>query len=70
MIFVAVAMFEYALLLTIKFGKQNKISSMNTDEEEKALERCRKIDLYVLRAFIVAYILALCTYFSLYLLLL
>ena len=64
MIFVALAMFEYAILLAIKFGKQNKISSeKDPDDERKAAEKCRKIDLYVLRAFIGAHTVAVCTYF-------
>ena len=64
MIFVALAMFEYAILLVIKFGKQNKISAeKDPNEERKATEKCRRIDLYILRAFLGAYILTICTYF-------
>ena len=64
MAFVAMAMFEYAILLAIKFGKQNKISSeKDPSEERKAAEKCRKIDLYVLRAFIAANSVTVCAYF-------
>ena len=40
MLHVAMAMFEYAILLTIKFGKQNKISAgRNVEEEKKAVKK-------------------------------
>ena len=64
MAFVALAMFEYAILLAIKFGKQNKISSeKDPNDERKAAEKCCKIDYYVLRAFIGAHTVTVCTYF-------
>ena len=64
MMFVAMAMFEYAILLVIKFGKQNKISAdKDPREEKKAAEKCRKIDLYVLRAFVGVHALTVFTYF-------
>ena len=64
MMFVAMAMFEYAILLVIKFGKQNKISSLKDPKEErKAADKCRKIDLYVLRAFLGAHMVTVYTYF-------
>ena len=67
MIHVAMAMFEYATLLTIKFGKQGKISDEKDQSEEKnILKRCRKIDFYALRAFIATYLLTVGTYFYLY----
>ena len=67
MLFVAMAMFEYAILLSIKFGKQNRITAEKSPGEEKQeQEKCRIIDLYVLRAFIVAHVLTICTYFLCY----
>ena len=67
MLHVAMAMFEYAILLTIKFGKQNKISvEMDVTQEEKAVKKCRKIDLYALRVFAASYILTVGTYFYKY----
>ena len=64
MLFVAMAMFEYAILLSIKFGKQNRISAEKSPgEEKKEQETCRIIDLYALRAFIGAHALTICTYF-------
>ena len=64
MLFVAMAMFEYAILLAIKFGKQNRIAdNKSAAEEKRRQEKCRMIDLYVLRAFIGAYALTICTYF-------
>ena len=67
MLYVAMAMFEYAILLTIKFGKQNKISAeKDIGEEKKAVEKCRKMDLYALRVFIACYSLTVGTYFYSY----
>ena len=64
MMFVAMAMFEYAILLAMKFGKPNKISAdKDPHEEKKAAEKCRKIDLYALRAFVGVHALTVCTYF-------
>ena len=65
MLFVATAMFEYAVLLAMKFGKQNEITpQISPGDEEKKVEKCRMIDLYALRAFAVAYALTICIYFS------
>ena len=64
MMFVAMAMFEYAILLAIKFGKQNKISAeKNLKEDKMAAEKCRRIDLYALRTFIGVHVLTVGTYF-------
>lgn len=63
-IFVASALFEYAVLVTIRFGKQNKVndSMIGLDDEEEAIGKCRKIDLYALRVFIILYALVICGY--------
>ena len=67
MLFVAMAMLEYAILLAIKFGKQNRITAdNNSGEEKKKQEKCRMIDLYALRAFLGAHAMTICTYFSYY----
>ena len=65
-VFVASALFEYAVLVTIRFGKQNKVndSIIGIDDETEAVGRCRKIDRYALRAFIVLYTLVICGYIS------
>ena len=64
MMFVAMAMFEYAILLAMKFGKHNKISAdKDPREEKKTAEKCRKIDLYALRAFVGVHALTVFTYF-------
>ena len=58
------AMFEYATLLNVKYGKQIKVSvGKNGEEEEKVLKRCHKIDFYALRVFIVTYFLTIGMYF-------
>ena len=64
MLFVAMAKFEYAIQLKIRFGTLNKIG--NKDEKDcntKTEERCRKIDKFALRLFIAMYILTLGVYF-------
>ena len=63
-VFVASALFEYAVLVTIRFGKQNKVndSMIGIDDETEAVGRCRKIDLYALRAFIILYALFISGY--------
>ena len=67
MLFVAMAMLEYAILLAIKFGKQNRITTDNSlGDEKKKQEKCRMIDLYALRAFLGAHAMTICTYFSYY----
>ena len=65
-IFVASALFEYAVLVTIRFGKQNKVndSMIGLHDETEAVGRCRKIDRYALRAFIVLFALVICGYIS------
>ena len=68
MMFVALAMFEYAILLTIKYGKQNKKFVDNRQvSDEWAVIKCHKIDFYALRIFTVVYALAGGTYFLIFL---
>ena len=67
MLFVTMAMFEYAILLAMKFGRQNRITAKKSPgEEKKKQEKFRIIDLYALRAFIGAHALTICTYFLYY----
>ena len=66
-IFVALALFEYAILLAIRFGKQNnKINDNMTgnDAADKAIAKCRKIDRYALRVFLALNVVTVCTYLS------
>ena len=65
-VFVASALFEYAVLVTIRFGKQNKVndSMIGLHDETEAVGRCRKIDRYALRVFIVLYTIVICCYIS------
>ena len=63
-LFVASALFEYAILLALRFGKQNKISAktMGSEDEATAIEKCRRLDLYALRVFLVLYAVKVCAY--------
>ena len=65
-IFVALALFEYAILLAIRFGKQNiKIhDNMTGNDELNAVAKCRKIDRHALRVFLALHAVTVCTYFS------
>ena len=66
-IIVTTAMFEYATLLHIKYGVQSKVVAKKDNEEEiKALKKCRKIDYYALRIFIVTYFPTVVAYFGIY----
>ena len=69
MMFVALAMFEYAVLLAIKYGKQNKkfVGKRQMVSDESADAKCHKIDFYALRVFFGVYALAAGTYFIVFL---
>ena len=64
MLFVASALFEYAILLAIRYGKQNKVSAkiVGKEEDAAAIEKCRKIDLHALRVFIVLHVVKVCSF--------
>ena len=64
MLFVASALFEYAILLAIRYGKQNKVSAkiMGKEEEAAAIQKCLKLDRYALRVFITLHVVKVCTY--------
>ena len=66
MLFVALALFEYAIMLTIRFGKQDKNRSANkkgTKEDIIAEMMCRRIDRYALRVFLAAHVATVGMYF-------
>ena len=66
MLFVALALFEYAIMLTIRFGKQDKNRSANkkgTKEDIIAEMMCRRIDRFALRVFLAAHVATVSTYF-------
>ena len=66
-IFVALATFEYAILLKIKFGRGNvKNTPKKEVESKKRDEKCRKMDHYALISFLVAYGITVFTYFTAY----
>ena len=62
-LFVALATFEYAILLSIRFGKGKK-RNVKASREGKQ-EKCYKMDNMSLRMFVGIYILAVATYFYL-----
>ena len=67
MIFVALATFEYAILLRIKFGRENGKNTLKREvESRKRDEKCRKMDHYALIMFLVAYGITVFAYFSAY----
>lgn len=67
MIFVALATFEYAILLKIKFGKENgKNAPKREFDSKKRDEKCRRMDHYALISFLVAYGITVFTYFTAY----
>ena len=64
--FVASAQFEYAMLLNIRFGKLNGIRNAGEKlrkAEEASEGKCRKIDWFAMRIFLVVYILTVGSYF-------
>ena len=64
MMFVAAAQFEYAVQLKVRFGNMSKIGSDVSQEGETRSERkCRKVDNYALKVFLLAYILTVGAYF-------
>ena len=62
MIFVALATFEYAILLKIKFGIENGKNGDKEIDMKKRDEQCRKMDHYALIMFLVAYGITVFTY--------
>ena len=60
MLFVALATFEYAMLLAMRFGT-HLISA--SEKSKDAFRRCVKIDRLSLKIFFLAYFLSLGTYF-------
>ena len=65
-LFVALALFEYSVLLAIRFRKQNKIAAdgmMGDTNNILAEIKCHKIDRYALRAFLALFAITMGTYF-------
>ena len=66
-IFLVSALFEYALLLGIRFGKQLKINADKKGRKNNQAERlCLTIDRYALRVFVAVQFLSIGTYFYIY----
>ena len=62
MMFVAVATFEYAVLLGSRFGEQKHLSLMGYDANYKAT-KCNRVDKTCLLLFLGFYALAVVAYF-------
>ena len=64
-LFVALALFEYSVLLAIRFGKQNKIAADMSGNKSHVLAeiKCHKIDRYALRSFLALFAFFMGTYF-------
>ena len=62
MLFVALAIFEYAVMLAIRFGKRKKNLIEKGDQENRE-ELCNKVDGISLWIFMGIYFLALGSYF-------
>ena len=64
MAFVALAQFEYAIQLYIRFGNANMISTVGDKLKTTKTEgKCRKIDRYALRIFLIVYIITVGAYY-------
>ena len=64
MIFVALALFEYAFQLAIRYREKTRGNKNDIEEHEKASKRrCLTIDRWALRIFAGLYILVIGTYF-------
>lgn len=64
MIFVALALFEYAVQLAIRYrGMREKSKKAVEDLEKESKEMCRKIDRWALRIFVGLDVLVIVTYF-------
>ena len=67
MIFVSLATFEYAILMKIKFGNENRKNAPKREfDSKKRDEKCRKMDHYALLSFLIAYGITVFTYFTAY----
>ena len=59
---VVLAMCEYAILLTIRYGRMNKIGNKDSDKAIRE-KKCQKIDRCAIIVFMAINILVICTYF-------
>ena len=67
MIFVFLAMLEYAMQLSTHFGKANKIGNKAANKNKiKLEERCHKVDRYAMILFFIVYMLTVATYSCIY----
>ena len=62
-LFVALATLEYAVLLAMKFGRQNLVGNKNHHHQSAADEKCRRLDRYSLRLFFAIHSLSVAIYF-------
>ena len=62
MLCVGVATFEYGILLAIRFGKKNKVSTGTKDFQKRVEDECYKIDRCALGVFMTVKLLSWATY--------
>ena len=67
MFIVALAMIEYAILLTIRYGKLSKVdvNGQGKDKTERE-KKCKKIDRYAIILFMAINLVTIVTYFYIY----
>ena len=63
MMFVALATFEYAILLGVRFDKGRNMSSMGCEAENNEKKKCNRVDRICLEVFMATYILVVVAYF-------
>ena len=64
---VALAMIEYAILLTIRYGKLSKVGENGQGKDKtKREKKCKKIDKYAIMFFMVINLMTIGTYFYVY----
>ena len=63
MMFVALAIFEYAVLLAIRFGRGKRIQIEREDATENKVNKCKFVDRISLIIFMAIYIFTVCSYF-------
>ena len=67
MFIVALAMIEYAILLTIRYGKLSKVDVSGKGMDKTGREKkCKKIDRYALMFFMAINLMTIGTYFYVY----
>ena len=62
MLCVGTAIFEYGVLLAIRFGRGNKVNQGKKNDQKSTGERCNRIDRYALGVFMTVFALKVGAY--------